>query len=204
MKVQYNIITTQNLPDRVNNILQTWGSSITDIIFYSDHQDSDKNIVKATVSENTGQYNSCPEKIYHRLKQIKENNIFDWYVFVDDDTFVNVKNVITFLQDANKDCSYGSSANWGHPQGGAGFFISNSTIDKITLKCLSEYTETRFSDELIGYIFQDNDLVWTWTGNLLHNATTMPQLCKTVMTLHPVTTKEDMECLYTLSQQNEN
>ena len=200
MNIQFNVLTTQNLPERVNNILYTWGKETTNIIFFSDHEDPNKKIIKTTISENTGQYNSCPEKIFYRLKQIKQNNIFDWYIFVDDDTFVNVKNVITFLQKADKTCSYGSRANWGHPQGGAGFFISNITIDRIILKNLSEYIVTRFSDELIGYIFQDNNLVWTWVDGLLHNASITSQLCKTAMTVHSVATKEDMEYLYTLSQ----
>lgn len=196
MKVQFNVITTQHLPDRVDTVLSTWGKNVTDIVFYSDHEDVNKKIIKTTTSVNTGQYDSCPEKLYNRLKQIKQNNTYDWYIFVDDDTFVNVNNLYSFLKTAKKEENYGSPANWGHPQGGAGFILSSVILDKIFLKNFADYESTRFSDEFIGFIFQDNNLTWTWIDGMYHNATLSPGLNKSAITLHPVKNKQEMLLLY--------
>jgi hypothetical protein len=196
MKVQFNILASQHLIHRIDTILSTWGKDLTDIIFYSDYEDKNKNVIKTTISLNTGQYDSCPEKLYNRLRQIKENNIYDWYVFVDDDTFAHTSNINNFLNTAKKDESYGSPANWGYPQGGAGFILSNETIDKIVLKDLLYYEPTRFSDEFIGFIFKDNNLNWTWIDGMYHNPALTSDISKRALTLHPLKDKQQMLLLY--------
>ena len=49
---------TQNQNERYDNVMNTWGGDV-DCIFYSDHEDFDKNIIK---SSNDSSYKSNEEK----------------------------------------------------------------------------------------------------------------------------------------------
>lgn len=84
----------------------------------------------------------------------------------------------------------------GYPQGGAGFILSNETINKIVLKDLLYYEPTRFSDEFIGFLFKDNNLNWTWIDGMYHNPTLTSDISKRALTLHPVKDKQQMLLLY--------
>ena len=58
MKILYVIMHTQNQNERYDNVMNTWGGDV-DCIFYSDHEDFDKNIIK---SSNDSSYKSNEEK----------------------------------------------------------------------------------------------------------------------------------------------
>jgi hypothetical protein len=140
MRILYCVIHTKKQNNRVDNIINTWGSK-KDLIFYSDHEDSKLNIIK--VSGNS-EYNSGQEKQIKFLQIV--DSIFpgyDWYMFCDNDTFINTTLLEREIQDFKDDSIYGEMINcWpedytlSYPSGGAGFAISSRTIkylsDKVT------------------------------------------------------------------------
>jgi hypothetical protein len=54
MKILYVIMHTQNQNERYDNVMNTWGRDV-DCIFYSDHEDLNKNII---ISSNDTSYKS--------------------------------------------------------------------------------------------------------------------------------------------------
>jgi hypothetical protein len=150
-KILIYIMTSRNNINRIENIMNTWGSDL-DIVFYSDHEDPTKNIIK--VSDRTD-YASNEEKQVNALNFLKnlydEDNIpvldsYDWIFLIDDDTYVNFKNLQKNIENFDKKCVYGSifdsekdSDNPAYknnvipldmkfPSGGAGYLISSETI----------------------------------------------------------------------------
>jgi hypothetical protein len=154
VKVIAFVNTTKKHQDRIDNIIETWANDI-DTIFYSDHQDPECGVIKVS---NRDDYASGEEKQINVLNKIKDLanvddepllDVYDWFFFVDDDTFINVENLNKhkeFLDDARV---YGSIFNSekdsenpmyvkgivpkdaGFPSGGAGFLVSSKTIKLI-------------------------------------------------------------------------
>ncbi len=126
---------------RQENILNTWGKDI-EILFYSDHEDISKNVVK--VSDRTD-YHSNEEKHINSLNYILQNkNGYDWYFCCDDDTFVNVENLLNFIETADTKKIHGSifkhdencrnpiykviDRSIKYPSGGAGYLIHHDAL----------------------------------------------------------------------------
>lgn len=150
-KVVCFVNTTKKHTDRIDNILETWAQNI-DTVFYSDHQDFERNVVKIS---NRDDYASGEEKQINILNNINNFtngedqellDIYNWVFFVDDDTFVNVENLEKYIQDIDENKVYGSvfdsekdSENTMYvnnvipkdakfPSGGAGFLVSSKVI----------------------------------------------------------------------------
>lgn len=150
-KVVCFVNTTKKHTDRIDNILETWAQNI-DTVFYSDHQDFERNVVKIS---NRDDYASGEEKQINILNNINNFtngedqellDIYNWVFFVDDDTFVNVENLEKYIQDIDENKVYGSvfdsekdSENPMYvnnvipkdakfPSGGAGFLVSSKVI----------------------------------------------------------------------------
>jgi hypothetical protein len=153
-KVICFVNTTKKHIDRIETITKTWAGNI-DTVFYSDHDDPENNVIKVS---NRSDYASGEEKQINILNCIKnltdgdDNNlinVYDWFFFVDDDTFVNVENLEKFVQDIDESKVYGSifdsekdSENPMYlnkiipldakfPSGGAGFLVSAKALDSI-------------------------------------------------------------------------
>lgn len=151
MKILYCVLHTRSHTERMNNILETWGRDV-DRIFYSDHEDSENNVIRVC---DRSDYISCQIKaikILHLLNA-KMNN-YDWYFFCDNDTFVNTNKLYEYAQDADINSIHGQIINcWpsdptlSYPSGGAGYLMSNSV-----LKFLSDasYNDTIYGDVSIG------------------------------------------------------
>lgn len=143
--------TTRKHTDRIENIQKTWFHKI-DTVFYSDHEDLENNILKVS---NRDDYASGEEKqinVLNRLKNLTDEDdnslldLYKWFFFVDDDTFVNVDNLREHLKFFNEDIVYGSifdsvkdSENPVYkngvipkestfPSGGAGFLVSSKVV----------------------------------------------------------------------------
>ena len=83
-------------------------------MYYSDHDDPDKNIVK--VSEHSD-YRSCVDKnarVFNILLEDNRYNNYDYYLFVDNDTYVNeVKlNSVVRKNYFDKDSIHGDIVNY--------------------------------------------------------------------------------------------
>ena len=84
-KILYLILHTEKHSDRWSNLTQTWLKG-RDYLFYSDHQDDSKNIIKVT-SDNT--YHSNEPKFVNVITLLPENYMnYEWYFFGDNDTWV--------------------------------------------------------------------------------------------------------------------
>jgi len=192
-KILYAIKTTKKYQERIDAILNTWLTDIDDYIFYSDHEDSEKNVILAsadssylsgTLAKTLWFFNNLSNIFIADDKNILDE--YDWIFFVDDDTFVNVENTKTFLETLDDNFAYGhlftSEKDSGNPiwnlyknilketdcyhSGGAGFLISTESLKKITFV---EYNMV-FDDATIGVNLLRNGV------NLVHDERFNPDL----------------------------
>jgi hypothetical protein len=153
-KIVCFVNTTKKHNDRIENILNTWSNKI-DTVFYSDHHDETKNVIKVS---NRDDYTSGEEKQINVLNMIEDLmneddesllDVYDWVFFVDDDTFVNVQNLKKHIESFDENKVYGSIFNSikdaenpmyvnkvvpleaKFPSGGAGFLVSTKVIKSI-------------------------------------------------------------------------
>lgn len=159
-QVQINILTSKNTSERIEYAKKTWllDDNSVDVIFYSDFFDETNNIIKVS---NDSTYRGCEERVVERLKQIKSNNIYNWYFFVDDDTYVNINNLNKFVETSNSDIVYGRKCcGWGnlnYAQGGAGLLISKKIIDNISPETIYK-RGSGYSDVIFGQILTANNI----------------------------------------------
>jgi hypothetical protein len=133
-KILCCILHTEKQPEQYEAIEKTWGSRI-DHMYYSDHEDVSKNIVK--VSDNSD-YKSCVEKnarVFKVLINDDRYKNYDYYFFVDNDTYVNeVKLKSCIIKDNfNEDKIYSepldkAGRSWAH--GGAGYLMNKKVLEK--------------------------------------------------------------------------
>lgn len=150
------ILTTPKYEDRIKRIENTWAKNLN-TIFYSNHQDIARNILKVTDEDS---YQSAALKqinIINVLPSLTKDgvsilDIYDWLLFCDDDTFVNSNVIKKEIEYCNELCAYGNVFNkQKHPtnpihnnpsipnnfeylSGGAGFLLSTRL-----LKCLGKF-----------------------------------------------------------------
>ena len=162
MKILVSILHGSMNPDRYDNVIKTWGKDI-DHIFYSDHEDLEKNII--VVSDKT-HYFSNEEKHINALKYVNDNKPdYDWFFFCDDDTFVNVNNLIEYTKTANDAMVHGSVLKKTWPSdphlvycsGGAGYLISKKILSEVCKTI--EVTNTGYSDVTLGYKLRDLNIL---------------------------------------------
>lgn len=197
--IQFNILTSINCKERVDNILNTWGADIKqNIVFFSDYTDEEKNILQVTT--NTG-YTGAAEKTYKRILQIIESDIeWDWYYFIDDDTYVNIAGANRFI-DRVKDIEkvYGRLCGPDHYQyihGGAGILIGRKALKNIDIKTLSEETLAKssgFSDLFWGILFKENNIPLEFYNNSFCGWEHELDINNDIVSVHPVRTLERME-----------
>lgn len=148
------VITTRKNWLRRFAINLTWGRLLKPT-FYSDH--SRRNIIKVSSSD---EYSSGVEKQMNMLQLLKTRDQVDspkigesWFLFVDDDTFLNWRNVKCVLEHLHPDSIYSElhdyevqkingnsrilSTRRNYPKlthgmhGGAGIFISKRVLDAL-------------------------------------------------------------------------
>ena len=178
-KILYCIKTTEKYKNRVESIKNTWIQDVDDYLFYSDHEDPSDNIIKVCDDPSYGGLEVKGVNFYNLLKHIffdediKILDYFDWLFMVDDDTFVNVKNLELFAESADNSKVYGEIFTYQtHPDnpmysnpsfkksykwysGGAGVLVHTNTLKKI-----DEFInyQTRHDDVSIGLTFINNSI----------------------------------------------
>jgi len=136
-KILYVLLHGSMNPDRYDNVKETWGKNV-DCLFYSDHEDLEKNIIKVS---NRNDYHSNEEKHVNAIHYVSENiKNYEWFFFCDDDTFVNTKKLENLLDTFEIDSIHGSLLNEGHwpgdrtldfCSGGAGYLIHHKLLETI-------------------------------------------------------------------------
>lgn len=201
MKILFLILTTEKYKDRQDNILKTWGKDV-DILFYSEHTDMCRNVVKVC-DENSAEIKQC--FIFKFLENY--NNKYDWYFFCDDDTFVNTKLIINMLDTFPKDSVTGKNikGNWAvqpnldYPSGGAGFLIHKTILPKFYN--INSYNTT-WSDVTVGLkmlnesIKINNSELFMWFSNDDIREFVSLENVNKYITFHYINSFEKMNSLY--------
>lgn len=144
MKILYLILTTRHQTNRQENQLKTWLKG-QDYIFVSD-VNGEKTIEFST----NDTYTSNEEKQINSINYVAKNYLrsdYDWFAFVDDDTFIFTENLEHALQDCNPLKVYGHlftkdvdpdnpifnklSKDFRYCSGGAGYFISKKLMEQL-------------------------------------------------------------------------
>lgn len=163
MNILIAVVTSSLNKDRQETINKTWNNknyNNVNVIFLSDEEEETKKIFKFS---NSTDYKSAEDKVLNFIGALKDNNISDWYFIVDDDTFVNIKNLIDFIYSADPNYVYGFLAQkdwWNgleYLQGGAGTLISHKIIETINKETIIHY-QTGFCDVALGLIFKANNI----------------------------------------------
>lgn len=179
-KVLFAIKTTEKYKSRVDAIFNTWLKDIEDYIFYSEHEDENKNIIKVCDDGSYGGLEIKGLNFFNLLKDIETKDgekileYYDWIFFVDDDTFVNFKKLNEFIETCDRAKAYGEIFTYEtHPtnplysnpnfnkltkwySGGAGLLISTDSLKKI--KYYENYN-SRHDDVSVGINLISNGIV---------------------------------------------
>ena len=156
-RIQYFLMTTEKYSDRRENIMKTWGQN-QDIIFYSDVEHKDKNIIKVT---DKNDYWSLEEKHVNIFKFLENNYLdYEWFFFGDDDTFVNTKKLEELSQIGEKNSAYGCLINC-YPKiktlyyhsGGGGILMHRNVLDKLSKTIATK--NTNFADVTLGICLRE-------------------------------------------------
>lgn len=214
------VLSTQKYEDRIDRIERTWSKNIT-TIFYSDHEVSDRNIIKVHEEKS---YRAAEMKQYKVLNLIKTMphivSKYDWVCFTDDDTFLNVKKLNEIIQTFDENKCYGEVLSYQndprnpmfqrsdipkdlrYPNGGSGFLISVKTINNIPL--FKSY-DTGFSDVTFGLNLYFNG-VYIEHCDLFHRHPpefynhTVNEI-KNHVSYHYITDDNDMNRLYSITEE---
>lgn len=141
-KILCLVMHGSNCSDRYYNVVNTWGKNI-DTIFFSDHEDSEKKIIKTT---NRKDYLGLEEKIINLFFKLDNYlDLYDWFLLCDDDTFVNIPKLEEFIRSCDEKLVYGKVLIHGYSKdpslifcsGGGGTLIhkSNMKLMSHNMKC---------------------------------------------------------------------
>lgn len=158
MKILILTMSSKILSNRIDGILNSYYKIIEnydniDLIFYSDHEDISKNIIKLDCDfEYCYRDNEIKNLTVFNLIRDKYYNKYDWYLFIDDDTFVNIPLLNDKINSFDENYIYGKDStgyygNLNYVSGGAGYIISNKLISKMF--DLTNF-KTSFADVSIG------------------------------------------------------
>lgn len=163
----FSILSSQKFIDtRQKDIKNTWLLNYKNYTFASDIESEDN----AKLSERTDAI-SGEEKQINSFKYLYDNKKgFDWYFFCDDDTFVNINNLSSFINENKNMESFGYLfsyetcpensyvwSNYGkdfqYYSGGAGFCLRSDALQKVA-SCTTS-VRTKYGDVTSGILFKE-------------------------------------------------
>jgi len=193
-----------NNKNRYDNVVNTWCNNIN-YIFYSDYVNGDKNMIKT--SDNSG-YDGLEEKMINIIKIIDNNyRQYDWYLFCDDDTFVNVELLNKKIGNFDEKYVYGQEFHQGWSNdtslifcsGGAGTLIHKNNLMKLSSNIKNNYVGCA-SDVSLGMNLRDCQIIIK-NSDLFYSDTPESKNIseseyKNYITFHNIRTEEDMKKIY--------
>jgi len=158
MNILALILHSQKSSQRFENISKTWGQDI-DFLFYSDH--SSLNTIKVT---DRNDYASAEIKQINIINDLpKEYLNYDWYLFCDDDTFINTSLLLSKINTFDTEEVIGQVIQCWQPDttlsylsGGAGFLMSNKILKSIKGR-IPNYN-SGYSDVTMGLFYRENNI----------------------------------------------
>ena len=134
-KILCCIIHTEKQPEQYEAIEKTWGLKI-DHMYYSDHEDVSKNIVKVSNASNHKSGVEKNAKVFKVLINDDRYKNYDYYFFIDNDTYVNEAKLRSSIEkgEFSEDKIYGHTwkdkdgKNW--LMGGAGYLMNRKVLKK--------------------------------------------------------------------------
>lgn len=156
-KVLFLVLHTHKRPQRWFSLTNTWLKD-QDYLFYSDHADASKNIIK--VSDNS-EHSSNEEKFVNVITSLDEKYMnYEWYFFVDDDTFVNIYKLQEVLDSLDTSHFHGrlifycpQDGTLPYYSGGGGIIVHGSKIKH--LKENFRNYKTGYSDCSLGFYMRE-------------------------------------------------
>ena len=141
-KVLILAMSSGSLIERRLGILDSYYKLLTDypdidLVFYSDDEDAYTIKVNANFSYNYSDNEIKTIAVFENIKNDYHNK-YDWFFFVDDDTFVNIPLLNNIVYTFDEKYIYGRDIkgdykirpDLSYASGGAGFLISNKIIHK--------------------------------------------------------------------------
>jgi len=176
-KILFCVKTTEKYVNRIDTIIDTWLSGIDDYIFYSDHEDTERNVI---LSSTDSSYFGCLHKtiwIFNNFKNIYLSDksvleTYDWICVVDDDTFVNTKKLDEYVENLDANSVYGDlitptkdpenpiwkdfvlDHEYTYHSGGGGVLVPTKLLMDIEFKQCG----TVWDDVTVGVIFGKNNI----------------------------------------------
>jgi len=166
MKILISIISSnKHSQSRLEFIEKTWLKKVDDYVIISDIESPEKKTIKVC---DDSSYESNVIKNFNSFDVFdKKFSDFDWYMNLDDDTFLNYENLKNHLRDYSTDeifmlgrINYGtlpSEPSLNYCSGGAGYVFNRKTLDLLKKIDLS-YNKSRFADANIGMFCRDNNI----------------------------------------------
>jgi len=166
MKILISIISTSKYFDsRIKLIQETWLKDVENYVIITDYNDESTNSVKVTEDST---YESNVEKNFKSFHHFYEKyNDFEWFMNLDDDTFLNYGNLKNLLESYSKDDIFmlGRINHGTLPQditlnycsGGAGYIFNRKTLEILKDIDMS-YNLSRFADANVGMFCRDKNI----------------------------------------------
>ena len=156
-RILYVILHTKKHESRFTNLVNTWLQN-QDYVFYSDHEDLDNNIIKVTDNDS---YHSNEPKFVSVVNNLPEKYLnYEWYFFVDNDTFVNTKKLESMLDTFDTNVLHGQKIySWSKDKtmpylsGGAGMLVHHTKYQHMR-ENFRNYN-TGYSDVSLGYYMRE-------------------------------------------------
>lgn len=207
-KILFLILTTKHNEHRQRGILSSWGRD-QDIFFYSEHEDETLNVIKVCEENNVVKKQVS---VFNKIKELFHNQ-YEWFFFGDDDTFVNTRFLLEFLDFYEKGFVNGvpMTGNWklpdgtmlSYPSGGAGFLINNEIIHNFFDFDLPDVPH---SDVAVGYLMRESGIILKPISLFCYNTPEHHHIedhhIPDYLTFHYIREPEEMLRLYNYCQSN--
>jgi len=222
MKILVSIIScAHHRGNRLRVCLDTWGKDIDDLIIFSgesgeENKPDDGGVCKIIKASNSDDYNSNVAKIMFALKHLQTNEgVYDWYFFLDDDSYLNYKNLVLELKGHSpEDCFImGRELNEEHKtwkqepelrycSGGAGIVMNRLTLEKLKFPDDPSANGMHFGDVAVGRVARDSGVTIKHNGLFHGNASKIlghdDKTIRKQITYHKLATSESMNELHNI------
>lgn len=152
--------------ERRQAILASFGKTVDtypdiDLIFYSEAESLDERMIKVE-GDYIGSYPDNETKHVNVFNKIQKDfyDSYDWFLFIDDDTFVNVHLLAREISSFDKEYVHGMNikGQWNdlnYLSGGAGCLISNTVVKHLFNM---KHYHTHYGDVSLGLNIRDRNL----------------------------------------------